>query len=563
MINKTRSGHVTPLSPVETPFSGLSPERVLDAASSAGLDPDGRLFALNSYENRVYQLGGAEGLLVLKFYRPGRWSDAQILEEHRFTAELAAAELPVAAPVAISGQTLLRHREFRFAAFPYLRGSAPELDAPRGPGAARPLARPAASGGCAPALRAAPGHRHRAPRRRGPGPGPAGGPAARGAERALRDYQWNAPRANRARLPGGGPRRQPAPARRLPPGKPSLERARTDIRRSGRLRHGAARPGPLDAAFRAARRPAGAMGGAPRRATSSSPTSISASCRLIEPLRGLRMLHHAAWVCHRWLDPAFPRAFPWFGEARYWEGYVGDLREQLAAIDEPPLLRPVGGTSRNIHPTACATAPRSRYCHRSVAASREFLRIAKPSNVRLALGRPRGRRGPSGRLWLFRRLAAAPAARARPKAHVPTAAPMRPGREGDGRAWSRPSGPAVPRRPSSSRFSLRRPARRSATGRRDDYAARSRRRRGSGQCRLVFGGADGLRDRRVTVRRSAAISPRRCARRSSVKVRPGQEGLFTADGRGGLGQPAGDSEFALHHRRIGLPSEWYPATNGS
>src|SRR6185312_14538757 len=106
------------------------PERVLDAAGSVGLDPDGRLFALNSYENRVYQLGSAEGTLVLKFYRPARWGDTQILEEHRFAAELAAAELPVAAPKAISGQTLFRHREFRFAAFPYLRGAAPELDAP-------------------------------------------------------------------------------------------------------------------------------------------------------------------------------------------------------------------------------------------------------------------------------------------------------------------------------------------------------------------------------------------------------------------------------------------------
>src|SRR5579872_223166 len=115
---------------IDTPFAGLSPDRVLDAASSVGLDPDGRLFALNSYENRVYQLGSATGTLVLKFYRPARWSDEQILEEHRFAAELAAAELPVAAPVAISGQTLFRHREFRFAAFPYLRGGAPELDAP-------------------------------------------------------------------------------------------------------------------------------------------------------------------------------------------------------------------------------------------------------------------------------------------------------------------------------------------------------------------------------------------------------------------------------------------------
>jgi Ser/Thr protein kinase RdoA (MazF antagonist) len=58
---------------------------------------------------------------------------------------------------------------------------------------------------------------------------------------------------------------------------------------------------------------------------------------LIEPLRALRMLHHAAWVSHRWQDPAFPRAFPWFGEHRYWEGYLGDLREQLGTIDDPPL----------------------------------------------------------------------------------------------------------------------------------------------------------------------------------------------------------------------------------
>src|ERR1700756_4088020 len=123
MINKTRGGELQP-------FSGLTPEVVLDAAPAFGLEPDGRLFALNSYENRVYQLGAAERQLVLKFYRPARWSDAQIAEEHQFTAELAAAELAVAAPLAIGGETLLRYREFRFAAFPWMRGRAPELDAP-------------------------------------------------------------------------------------------------------------------------------------------------------------------------------------------------------------------------------------------------------------------------------------------------------------------------------------------------------------------------------------------------------------------------------------------------
>src|SRR5438045_9352594 len=117
MINKTRGSDLQP-------FSGLTPEVVLDAAAAFGLAPDGRLFALNSYENRVYQLGAGEGQLVLKFYRPRRWTDAQIVEEHQFTAELAAAELAVAAPLAIGGDTLLRYHEFRFAAFPWKIGRA-------------------------------------------------------------------------------------------------------------------------------------------------------------------------------------------------------------------------------------------------------------------------------------------------------------------------------------------------------------------------------------------------------------------------------------------------------
>src|SRR5580658_6995491 len=123
MINKSRSVDLQP-------FAGLTPEVVLDAAAACGLEPDGRLFALNSYENRVYQLGAGERQLVLKFYRPARWSDAQILEEHELTAELAAAELPVAAPLSVGGETLLRFHEFRFTAFPWIRGRAPELDAP-------------------------------------------------------------------------------------------------------------------------------------------------------------------------------------------------------------------------------------------------------------------------------------------------------------------------------------------------------------------------------------------------------------------------------------------------
>src|SRR5580658_1861580 len=111
------------------PFEALSPDVVLDAATSVGIEGDGRLLALNSYENRVYQLGTDAGNRVLKFYRAGRWSDAQIAEEHEFTAEMAAAELPVAAPLRIDGGTLFEYRGYRFCAFPWMPGRAPELDA--------------------------------------------------------------------------------------------------------------------------------------------------------------------------------------------------------------------------------------------------------------------------------------------------------------------------------------------------------------------------------------------------------------------------------------------------
>src|SRR5580698_2201291 len=112
-----------------TPFAALTPDAVLDAAEAIGLAPDGRLFALNSYENRVYRVGRIDAEpVVLKFYRAGRWSEQQILEEHAFAAELAAQEIPVAPPLLLAGGTLHRHREFRLAAFPLCAGTAPELD---------------------------------------------------------------------------------------------------------------------------------------------------------------------------------------------------------------------------------------------------------------------------------------------------------------------------------------------------------------------------------------------------------------------------------------------------
>jgi len=111
------------------PFSELTPDAVLDALDSIGLRGDGRLLALNSYENRVYQAGMDEGPpLVAKFYRPSRWSDAEILEEHAFVATLVEREIPVVPALEIQGRTLHLFNGFRFSVFTRHGGRAPELD---------------------------------------------------------------------------------------------------------------------------------------------------------------------------------------------------------------------------------------------------------------------------------------------------------------------------------------------------------------------------------------------------------------------------------------------------
>jgi Ser/Thr protein kinase RdoA (MazF antagonist) len=330
MINKTRDSDLKP-------FTGLTPEVVLDAAAAFGLSPDGRLFALNSYENRVYQLGAGEQLLVLKFYRPQRWSDAQIAEEHAFTAELAQAELAVAAPLAIGGETLLRYHDFRFAAFPWMRGRAPELDAPEARQIlGRSLARLHQIGATRPfAVR---------PRI--------------GVER----LGWDARRQLLASplLPDALRERYATVSAAL------LERVEGAFAAAAGVReirlHGDCHLGNLlwneqgpvfvdldDCASGVRMQDLWMMlAGSPDEQRRQWLELLEgyqqfadfdfAEVLLVEPLRSLRMLHHAAWVTHRWSDPAFPRAFPWAAEPRYWEGYLNDLMEQIAAIDEPPLL---------------------------------------------------------------------------------------------------------------------------------------------------------------------------------------------------------------------------------
>lgn len=330
MIRKTHGADATP-------FAGLSPEVVLDAAAAAGCDVDGRLFALNSYENRVYQLGKGPESHVLKFYRPHRWSDAQIGEEHAFAAELAAAELPVAAPVPVSGRTLLGFAGFRYTVFPWMPGRAPELDAP---GAREMLGRTLA-----------------------------------------RMHRLGATRPFRARLRltvkrlGEESRKAVLESGMVPEGVLAsyerasgalLERVRGAFEAAGQPRelriHGDCHLGNLlwnehgpvfvdldDCVMGPAVQDLWML-------LSGGPEEQQAQWRellegyqqfadfdfrellLIEPLRALRMMHHAAWIAQRWSDPAFPRAFPGFAEVRYWEGHIGDLLEQMAAIDSPPLL---------------------------------------------------------------------------------------------------------------------------------------------------------------------------------------------------------------------------------
>jgi len=329
---------VTVTDSAPAPFDALDPGAVFAAAESIGLEPSGRLFALNSYENRVYQLGDEQGALwVLKFYRPARWSDAQIAEEHSFTFELAAAELPVAAPIVRDGASLFTHRRLRFAAFPYLAGRAPELDDRATLGLlGRTLARIHGIGA-----------------------------ARRFAHRPALTVARLGERARELVMDSG-----------FVPESLDEQYARVSEQVIGRVRQSFDAFGPLPAVRIHGDCHAGnilwrengplfvdlddCMSG-PRiqdlwmflagdaASQQSSWAALMegyelfgvldyAELTLVESLRSLRMLHHAAWIAHRWHDPAFPRAFPWFADARFWERHISDLLEQLAAMDDPPIL---------------------------------------------------------------------------------------------------------------------------------------------------------------------------------------------------------------------------------
>ncbi|MFW6094443.1 MAG: serine/threonine protein kinase [Pseudomonadota bacterium] len=324
--------------PDELPYADLSPDAILDALEAVGFRPSGSLLELNSYENRVFQLGlDDDDFVVVKFYRPGRWSDAQIAEEHDFTAELAASELPVVTPLSRDGTTLFHHAGYRFAVYPRHGGHPPNLEVEENLRVlARAIARIHAVG-------------------------------------ATRSFQ-SRPDLSVARL-GTASRNfllehgflpaelEPAYAsvtehllarleEALGPGSPpgTTGRIHGDCHLGNVLwRDGGPNFVDFDDCLNGPpvqdlwmllsgdREEREAQLNVIVEAYETFYSFDRATLALIEPLRTLRIMHHAGWIARRWHDPAFPRAFPTFDSSRYWSEHVLTLREQMAALDEPPL----------------------------------------------------------------------------------------------------------------------------------------------------------------------------------------------------------------------------------
>ena len=319
------------------PFAGLDPAAILGAVESLGLVPDGRILALNSYENRVFRVGLEDAPpRVLKFYRPGRWSDAAILEEHAFSAELAGADLSVVAPLVVAGRTLHRHAGQRFALFPLQGGQAPE------PGQRAVLQQIGRTLGRLHEVGARHGFRHR----------------------ATLSIQSHAIEPVEYLLDDGW----------LPPELEDNFVALCDqvvdaIEQGfdagggyqGLRLHGDCHPGnilwrddaphfvDLDDAMTGpaiqdlwmlATGDAGARAEQLRWLLEGYEVFRDFDQRqlhLLEPLRAMRLLHYHAWIARRWDDPAFPAAFPWFDSPRHWEEVIVQLQEQLVALREPVL----------------------------------------------------------------------------------------------------------------------------------------------------------------------------------------------------------------------------------
>lgn len=318
-------------------FSTLPPDRVLNAVESVGFRSDGRLLALNSYENRVYQIGLEEGApLIAKFYRPKRWTDEAILEDHSFVQELVDHEIPVVPAMLLNGKTLHTFEGFRFSVFPKHGGRAPELEGRSTlEWMGRFLGRIHAIG-------------------------------------SLKPYQER-PTLDIKSF-GEQPRDYLLSHKFIPADLDTAYRSAVDLALDGvrycftragevaslRL-HGDCHVGNVlwtdqgphfvdfdDSRMGPAVQDLWMLLSGDRADMVRQLTDVLAGyedfcdfnereLHLIEALRTLRLIHYAAWLAHRWDDPAFKQAFPWFNTQRYWQDRILELREQIALMDEPPL----------------------------------------------------------------------------------------------------------------------------------------------------------------------------------------------------------------------------------
>ncbi len=316
------------------PYADLTPELILSAAETAGLTPTGAFQALNSYENRVYKIETETVPWAVKFYRPDRWSDEAILEEHNFLQELVAAEIPAVPALAHDGQTLLHAGSFRFAIFPWRPGRAGCVETPPErralgrhlgrlhlTGTGRFAARPTldASSFVDPAIA------------------------------DLADCPF-LPREIRPAFLALSARLRDRIAEAFGVVDAPILRLHGDCHAGNVLTNGETLtivdfddclngPAIQDLCM--------LLPGAPDEQEEALAALVQgyemfrefdpAELRLIEPLRTLRLLHYNAWIARRWHDPAFPRAFPWFSEDRHFHELMGLLTAQELRIASPPI----------------------------------------------------------------------------------------------------------------------------------------------------------------------------------------------------------------------------------
>jgi len=321
-----------------TPFSALTPDIILNALEDVGLQSDGRLLALNSYENRVYQVGIENGAAVVtKFYRPNRWTTAAILEEHAFIQELADSELPVVPPLCFKeNKTLNQFNGFRFSVFPKQGGRVPEIEGrEKLEWMGRFIGRIHAIG-------------------------------------ALKPFRER-PDLNIKNF-GDEPssyllRHDFIPADLFDAYSSvigyALDSVRRCFERAGNVStlrlHGDCYPGNIlwtddgphfvdfdDSRTGPAIQDLWMLLSGNRAEMTLQLNHLLAGYQifydfnfselhLLEALRTLRLIHYSAWIAKRWDDPAFPMAFPWFNTPRYWQDRIIELREQIALMDEEPI----------------------------------------------------------------------------------------------------------------------------------------------------------------------------------------------------------------------------------